>query len=194
MDFYLKLIKKYYGQKMMHLCRELFPTILEVDGKLFEILSSKFYYNKFLYDDIVDNYFVNIFRDHIYNIYVASNDNTNEECMSNKSPYELLDEAGYVLYECKTEKDIQYFKKYYAKGEELCTFNGGRLNHCYVFLLLKKMLMILKEKTLFILEEKMNMVLQLLVFSFQEGLIIFYLLRIGIIIQYITVMLLLAII
>ena len=37
----LKLIKKHYGEKMMHLCRELFPTLLETGGllsKLFPIL------------------------------------------------------------------------------------------------------------------------------------------------------------
>ena len=25
----LKIIKKHYGEKMMHLCRELFPTLLQ---------------------------------------------------------------------------------------------------------------------------------------------------------------------
>ena len=35
----LKLIKKHYGEKMMHLCRELFPTILERNGLLFKLLS-----------------------------------------------------------------------------------------------------------------------------------------------------------
>lgn len=28
----LKIIKKYYGEKMSHLCRTLFPTILEEKG------------------------------------------------------------------------------------------------------------------------------------------------------------------
>ena len=36
-----------------------------------------------------------------------------------------LDEAGYILYECKTDADIQKFKKYYKKDEELCTFGDG---------------------------------------------------------------------
>ena len=34
----LKLIKKYYGENMMHLCRTLFPTILETKGLLFSLL------------------------------------------------------------------------------------------------------------------------------------------------------------
>ena len=42
------------------------------------------------------------------------------------------------MYECKTESDIQEFRKYYAPGEELCTFNGGRLNRCHVFFAVKK--------------------------------------------------------
>ena len=57
---------------------------------------------------------------------------------TNKSPYELLDEAGYILYECKTNKDIQKFKKYYKSEEELCTFNDNRLKTNYVFFAVKK--------------------------------------------------------
>ena len=50
----------------------------------------------------------------------------------------MLNDAGYDLYECNSEEDIQKFKKYYAKGEELCTFHGGRLDRCYVFFAVKK--------------------------------------------------------
>ena len=50
-----------------------------------------------------------------------------------------MDEAGYTLYECKTEEDIQSFRKYYARNEMLCTiYNGGRLNRCHVFFAVKK--------------------------------------------------------
>lgn len=45
--------------------------------------------------------------------------------------------AGYILYECKTEEDIQQFKKYYQEKEELCTFRGGRLGDCFVFFAIK---------------------------------------------------------
>lgn len=34
----LKQIKKIYGEEMMHLCRSLFPTILEHEGVLLHIL------------------------------------------------------------------------------------------------------------------------------------------------------------
>jgi len=50
----------------------------------------------------------------------------------------LLDDAGYILYECKTESDIQKFKKYYHKDEELCTFRDNRLETNYVFFAVKK--------------------------------------------------------
>lgn len=44
------------------------------------------------------------------------------------TPEQLLDQAGYTLYpECQIEADIQAFRKYYAAGEELCTFKGNRL-------------------------------------------------------------------
>ena len=52
---------------------------------------------------------------------------------SDFDPEVLLEMAGYNLYECKTEEDIQSFRKYYAEGEEICTFNGGRLNKARVF-------------------------------------------------------------
>ena len=51
----------------------------------------------------------------------------------------LFDEAGYILYpECKTEEDIQSFKKYYEAAEVLCTFRGNRLNTCRVWFAVKK--------------------------------------------------------
>ena len=45
----LKLIKKHYGECMMHLCRELFPTILEKEGLLFNLMSTHFNYDRDLY-------------------------------------------------------------------------------------------------------------------------------------------------
>lgn len=55
--------------------------------------------------------------------------------ISHKTSKELLSEAGYNLYECKSEEEIQYFKRYYVPSEALCTFKGGRLETNYVFLL-----------------------------------------------------------
>ena len=55
-----------------------------------------------------------------------------------KTPEELLAQVGYELKECHSEEDIQSYKKYYAKGEELCTFNGGRLNRCRIFFAVKR--------------------------------------------------------
>ena len=58
--------------------------------------------------------------------------------VTDKTPQELLSEAGYELEICETEDDIQKYKRYYAPGEELCTFSGGRLESCYVFFAIKK--------------------------------------------------------
>lgn len=44
----LKQIKKRYGENFSHLCRQLFPTILENEGMLLEILTEHFEYNNFL--------------------------------------------------------------------------------------------------------------------------------------------------
>lgn len=117
---------------MMHLCRRLFPSILEEEGVLSKILLSAFFPSHFLYEDIkgieVD------FRNYIYSFF---SDYPKEEIVTNKTPSELLKEAGYTLYECKSEDDIQRFKKYYRKNEELCSFKGGRLENNYVFFAVK---------------------------------------------------------
>ena len=63
----LEIIKKKYGENMMKLCRELFPSILEEEGVLSKIILSNFYPNHNLYDDIIDNKLENNFKNYIYN-------------------------------------------------------------------------------------------------------------------------------
>ncbi len=135
MDYDLKIIKKKYGEDMAKLCREFFPTLLEKEGLLSTSISMNFEPNHSLYQDLIDQGKEFEFKDFIYGLLDMDDDT---EITSQKSPKELLSEAGYDLYECKSEKEIQKFRKYYAKGEELCTFNGGRLNSCRVFFAVKK--------------------------------------------------------
>ena len=117
----LKRIKKLYGEKFMHLCRELFPTILDQEGLLLKILETKFARNsRTLYDDLVKHDLVEKFKDLIFSqIDVEAG---RDRMTVKKTPYELLEEAGYDLFECHSEEEIQAFRKYYAPGEELCTF------------------------------------------------------------------------
>ena len=131
----LKVIKKKYGEGMMHLCRELFPTLLEQEGLLPRLLHDNFKESRSLVKDIIDNNLEEEFKNYIYN--QVDVENNYEEVVS-KRPEELLKEAGYKLYECHSEDEIQSFKKYYAPGEELCTFRGGRLNRCFVFFAIKE--------------------------------------------------------
>ena len=131
----LKIIKKKYGEKMAHLCREFFPTLLESEGLLLTLMLNNFEPNHDLYEDIIKEGKEDEFKNYIYSLVDVEN---NYEIKVVKSPKELLDEAGYDLYECKSEEDIQSFKKYYAPGEALCTFDGGRLDRCYVFFAVKK--------------------------------------------------------
>ena len=111
----LKKIKKIYGENFMKLCRELFPTLLEIEGRLLEVLSSTFANNsRTLYDDIIKNNLQGEFKNYIYSKF---NDEKREKIIiPNKTPYELLDEAGYTLYECKTIEEVQIFEKYYVYG------------------------------------------------------------------------------
>ncbi len=131
----LKIIKKKYGEEMMHLCRELFPTLLEQEGLLPKLLHDNFKESRSLVKDIIDNNLEEEFKNYIYN--QVDVENNYEEVVS-KRPEELLKEAGYKLYECHSEEEIQSFKKYYAPRESLCTFWGGRLNRHFVFFAIKE--------------------------------------------------------
>lgn len=134
----LNRIKKLYGEKFMHFCRSIFPTLLEQEGLLTEVLKSTFATNsRTLYDDIVNNDLEEEFKNYIYSKIDVEKEKP--EIIGEKTPYQLLDENGYNLYECNSEEEIQSFKKYYKSGEELCTFHGGnRLNRCVVFFAVKK--------------------------------------------------------
>ncbi len=123
----LKIIKKKYGEEMAHFCRDAFSTILEQEGVLTNLLLKWFEPSKFLYKDLQKEDLEMAFKDFIYKQFdKRSEEQTNSNI---KTPQELLSEAGYNLYECKSEEEIQSFKKYYAPREELCTFRGGRLKN-----------------------------------------------------------------
>lgn len=133
----LNRIKKLYGEKFIHFCRSIFPTLLEQEGLLTEVLKSTFATNsRTLYDDIVNNDLEEEFKNYIYSKIDVEKEMP--EIIGEKTPYQLLDENGYNLYECNSEEEIQSFKKYYKSGEELCTFRGNRLNRCVVFFAVKK--------------------------------------------------------
>lgn len=134
----LKVIKKKYGEEMMHFCRENFPTILEQPGILSSLLLNHFHPSRFLYQDITEQYEENSFKNYIYKLFIGDQESTHEISPDIKTPEELLSEAGYYLYECKSIEDILAFKKYYYPKEEICTFKGNRLNDCYVFFAIKK--------------------------------------------------------
>jgi len=136
----LKIIKKKFGEKMMQLCRELFSTILDNSpGMLPVILLETFAPSHYLYEDITGSYdsldenYEELFKKYIYSIYERLRKNSQQVKEYVSDPVSLMKRVGYTLYECKCEEDIQKFKKYYSVGEELCTFNGGRLRRCHVY-------------------------------------------------------------
>ena len=132
----LKCIKKEYGENMAHLCRSFFSTILETPGLLYYILSTHFAKSKSLYGDITNSHKEYLFKEYIYHF---SDIEIEKEETEVKSVKELLDEAGYDLFECKNNEDIQRFKKYYEPSEELCTFKDPhRIDSHYIFFIVKK--------------------------------------------------------
>lgn len=133
----LALIKKYYGEKMMHMCRDFFPQILEQEGLLVSLLEKHFEKSKSLADDILAEGKRYEFKDFIF--FKADLEQKHVVTQNGKSAVELLGEAGYILYpECQSEQDIQSFEKYWAPGEKLCTFEGGRLRSSRVWFAIKK--------------------------------------------------------
>ena len=134
----IKKNKKIYGERFARLCRDMFPVILEQEGTLLNILENTFSHNcNSLYESITGNGLETEFKKLIYNKFDIKREI--EEKDESRTPYEILDEAGYNLYECKTEEDIQKFRKYYAPNEVLCTiYNGGRLNTRDCFFAVKK--------------------------------------------------------
>ncbi len=102
----LKKIKKKYGEEFMHLCREIFPTILENEGELFEILTGVFSDNcKTLYEDITSEEAEQEFEQFIMDIYIQKSElTTKEEITTDKNPYEL-DEYGTSVMSIQFEKN-----------------------------------------------------------------------------------------
>lgn len=140
----LEIIKKKYGENMMKLCRELFPSILEEEGVLSKIILSNFYPNHNLYDDIIDNKLENNFKNYIYNMIDVSK----KQEKINKTPEELFEEKGYILKECLTKDEIREYKNITKKKKNFVHLEAIDLIHVEFSLLLKKMYLILKEKTL----------------------------------------------
>ncbi len=131
----LKFLKKHYGENFAHFCRELFPTILEQEGLLSTIISKHFGPSRSLYNDVIKCR--DEFKDYIFSLVDVEQDALQE--VVKKTPEELMDEAGYILFpECQTEEEVQAFKKYYKPREVLCTFRGGRLDYCRVWFAVKK--------------------------------------------------------
>ena len=62
----LKYIKKHYSEKLSHVCRDLFPTLLETPGLLPRVLDSKFDKSAMLGDDLSSQSAKDDFKDFIY--------------------------------------------------------------------------------------------------------------------------------
>ncbi len=139
----LKIIKKLYGEDMAHYCKETFATILDKPGVLLNILTSNFNPNHNLYKDLENGEYLKPFKIFIYSKFEQPTKSVSEIL---EPPEVLMRRVGYQLYECHTEEEIQSFKEYYAPGEALCTFNGGRLNRCRVFFAVKQNATEIKRK------------------------------------------------
>ena len=131
-----ELIKEDYGERFAKFCRSSFPTLIE-EKLLYEIISDHFAPSRFLFDDIVVNKAENNFIKYINSF--AERASYSKRHQNVKPPEELMLDAGYKLYKCETVEDVMSFMKYYAKYEELCTFNNpeGRLKYYHIYFAVK---------------------------------------------------------
>ncbi len=131
----LEIIKKKYGENMSHLCRELFPTILEKEGELPRLLQDNFALSRNLSEDIKNNDYKFDFQSFVLNKY---DNNKIGRLDVYETPEELMQKVGYHLYKCNTKEQIDYFKKYYAAGETICTFRDeSRIIRNHIFFAVK---------------------------------------------------------
>lgn len=135
-----KFLKNYYGEDFYHLCRSLFPTILEEeDGLLSKIIYKCFAPTKSLYVTLIENDAIEDFRVFINLVYNTDFKKDRILETSNLSAVELMSKAGYILYpECTTYAQIDEFKHYYAPHEVLCTFSQPRLVSARVWFAVKE--------------------------------------------------------
>ena len=146
----LKTIKKLYGENFARLCRSSFSTILETPGLLPEILKQLFSPTHSIFDDLVEQNSIKEFVEYI-NTYYETRKKTISyyKTKPTETAKDLLSEAGYILFpECKTEEDIQKFRKFYEYNEELCTFWGNRLQTARVWFAVKKNVAEIKVATI----------------------------------------------
>ncbi len=140
----LKLIKAKFGEEMSNFCRDNFSTILEKEGVLSALLLNCFHPNKELLKDIKEED-----KEQQFITYVNSQIGIGKKTAlveTIKTPFELMEEAGYDLYHCRTEEEVQQFKKYYEPNESLCTFKSNRTASRLVFFAVKKNASEIKRK------------------------------------------------
>lgn len=140
----------------------------EIENLLFDILSTSFAPSNCLCDVLSNSENREKFKAFVYTkvgergYQLGAEDKEDETTVSKEYSIEdvakMFDAAGYFLFpECKTEAEVQAFRQYYDRlgrgetpifsenssieqfvGDELCTFNGGRLNDARVWFVMKK--------------------------------------------------------
>jgi len=137
----LKKIKKHYGEKAMHFCRDNFGLLLDQEGLLLSLIDKSIFSKKDFFHDLFTENKQNEFKAFLYKN--ADNYNNISEEDYIKSAQELLNSVGYEFYHCTSVEDVKQFQKYYRDDESLCTFNSiqNRLNTCYIFWIVRKELL-----------------------------------------------------
>ena len=128
-------IKKFYGEHIAKLCREIVPELFEEPSLVPRLLQVCFAPHTELYQDMLSLGKYNI-RNYMY----SRLDRKEELFSTPKSAKELLADAGYRLFVCSCPDDISTFRSCYDPEELLCTFKDGvenRFKDAYYFFLAK---------------------------------------------------------
>ena len=93
----LQYIKKKYGEKMMHFCRDNFSTILEKEGVLTQIFNDYFGESRSLYEDLKNSNWLFQFKNFITRKASGKIDEINGNLTeTNKTPEELFGSADAI--------------------------------------------------------------------------------------------------
>ncbi|MBQ8132563.1 MAG: leucine-rich repeat protein [Bacilli bacterium] len=126
-------IKKFYGEHIAKLCREIVPELFEEPTLVPRLMAACFAPHHELYKDLMI-----LGKYNLRNLMYTRLNRKEELFTSPKSAKELLQDAGYNLFVCTKPEDINYFKHCYDPDELLCTFRDGvesRFEESYYFFL-----------------------------------------------------------
>ncbi len=127
----LKIIKKKYGEEMLHLCKSWLPNIF--NDNLSDRMLKLFAPNHSLARDIKKEHKENEFK-----CLILDENKEIRELSANKTPEELFSDIGYKLFECISKEEVEHIKKNYFNKEDSRYLSNSLMASSSVFFAVKE--------------------------------------------------------